>query len=52
MTTMEDLLNNNREEIVDNSEEERETPILDFDLNEEVEYEIDLNKFSKEWKKS
>ena len=54
--TMEDSLNNNREEIVedssDNNEEEGEIPILDFDLNEEAEYEFDLNKFPEEGEES
>lgn len=54
--TMEDSLNNNKEEIVEDSsdtnEEEGEKPILDFDLNEEAEYEFDLNKFPEEGEES
>ncbi|KAI5416749.1 40S ribosomal protein S9-2 [Lathyrus oleraceus] len=54
--TMEDSLNNNKEEILedssDNNEEEGEIPILDFDLNEEAEYEFDLNKFPEEEEES
>jgi len=48
---VEDSLNNIKDETVEDSENEGEgfpAPVLDFDLNEEPEYEFDLNKFPEE----